>query len=335
VRAAAQPLPPREVGGMASGLLRPSSVSVPRRRFLVGLAGVAAGAAGLSALDRPRTEGPLFVRRFGERGPPLLCLHGLFGSSAFWTRLAGRLAGEARVVAPDLAGFGMSPQPAADYTVDFHLRHLAPLVDERASWIVVGHSMGCALAVELALRRPGSVVGVLLFNAPVYASPERRREIFGRQGFLTRWSLRAPRAAHLACEIMVRTPPALVTRLSAWLRPQVPPESASDYFRHTYRSFDTSLRHLVLEEDLLARLAALSQPIRVVQGSLDRLVDAPHVLAWPANVQLEVLHGVDHTSLLFQEPGRAAAIVRDFAARVGAPTADRPTSPGPMPAVPR
>jgi pimeloyl-ACP methyl ester carboxylesterase len=273
---------------------------------------MAATAAALRVLGRPRDHGPLFVRRLGGRGPRVLCLHGLFGSGAFWMGLAGPLAGELRFAIPDLPGFGRSPQPEADYTVDFHLKGLAPVVDEGPPWIVLGHSMGCVLAVELALRRPRDVAGVLLFNAPVYASAARRREIFGRQNLMTRLAVRSPVSARVICEALVCTPRPLMTRIAPWLRPDLPPDSASDYFRHTFTSYYTSLRHLVFEEDLLARMAELRRPTWVVQGKRDALVDAPETLRWPGSIRLQVLEGVDHTSLLFHEPGRAAGIVRDF-----------------------
>ena len=111
--------------------------------------------------------------------------------------------------------------------------------------------MGCAVAAELARRRPEAVAGLLLFNAPVYSSPERMREIVGRQNLLTRLSLLSPLAARLVCEAAVCTPRPLLTRIAPWLRPDVPPEAASDYFRHTFVSYYTSLTNLVMSGGLM------------------------------------------------------------------------------------
>ena len=165
-----------------------------RRAFLTGAAAVAAAAGGLRFLGEPRREGPLFVRRAGDGGPSLFCLHGLFASSAFWLRIADNLAGRFRLVMPDLVGFGQSPQPDADYTVDFHLRWLEPVLAEATRWTVVGHSMGCMLAAELGRTRPDIVDRVVLFNAPVYASAESRARIFGDGAWSASSAASSPRS---------------------------------------------------------------------------------------------------------------------------------------------
>jgi pimeloyl-ACP methyl ester carboxylesterase len=304
---------------------------VMRRRTLLTGVGALGGAAGLLRLvEQPRRDGPLFVRRAGDRGPSLLCLHGLFASGAFWQWFADDLARDFRLVMPDLVGFGHSPQPEADYTIDFHLRWLEPVLAEASSWVVIGHSMGTILAAELARRRPEIVDQVILFNAPVYASAEHRVNIFGRQNLLTRLSMWSEVAAHLVCEIAVCTPRPLLTRIAPWLRRDVPPQAASDYFRHTYTSYSTSLRHVVIEPDLLEVLGTVRRPVLVVQGAADDIVEPADRLQWPANVHLQVVPGADHTSLFLHDPAPAAPIVRTFVDPAARP-ADRTAGPsGPL-----
>lgn len=285
-----------------------------RTALSIGATGLAALAA-MRYLGSPASEGPLFVRRAGSGGPALLCLHGLFASSACWLPLADRLAPECRLVMPDLVGFGSSPQPDADYTASFHLRWLAPVVAEAPRWIVIGHSMGCVLAAELALRWPEAVEALLLFNAPVYSSPAVRRRIIVRQNLLTRLSLTSPLAARLVCEATVCVPRPLLTRIAPWLRPDVPPEAASDYFRHTYDSYYSSLTNLVMGRGLAEILAAARLPVHVVQGSRDDLVEVGGALDWPAHVRVSVVEGADHTALLFRMSDRMAAIVRESLGR--------------------
>jgi pimeloyl-ACP methyl ester carboxylesterase len=281
-----------------------------RRTLLNGAGAVAVTAGALRLFEQPRREGPLFVRRAGDRGPSLLCLHGLFASSAFWQWFADDLARDFRLVMPDLVGFGHSPQPEADYTLDFHLRWLEPVLAEASSWIVIGHSMGTFLAAELACRRPEIVDQVILFNAPVYASVENRVAIFGRQNLLTRLSMRSEVAAHIVCELAVCVPRPLLTRIAPWLRRDVPPQAASDYFRHTYTSYSTSLKHVVMETDLLEVMGAVRRPLHVVQGADDNIVERADHLQWPADVHLQVVPGADHTSLFLHDPAPAASIVR-------------------------
>src|SRR5260221_8078981 len=281
-----------------------------RRTMLKGAGALALTAGALRMFEQPRRQGPLFVRRAGDGGPSLLCLHGLFASSAFWQWFADDLARDFRLVMPDLVGFGHSPQPEADYTMDFHLRWLEPLLAEASSWIVIGHSMGTFLAAELARRRPEIVDQIVLFNAPVYASAENRVAIFGPQNLLTRLSMRSEVAAHLVCEMAVCVPRPLLTRMAPWLRRDVPPEAASDYFRHTYTSYSTSLKHVVMETDLLEVMGAVRRPLMVVQGADDDIVERADHLRCPPNVNLQVVRGADHTSLFLRDPAPAASIVR-------------------------
>ena len=48
-------------------------------------------------------------------GPPLILLHGFPETWRAWLRVAQRLAGDFRIVMPDLRGLGGSPGPASGY----------------------------------------------------------------------------------------------------------------------------------------------------------------------------------------------------------------------------
>ena len=69
------------------------------------------GFAGLSLSDVPVGEVTLRVRHGGS-GPPLLLLHGYPETHLMWGGVAGELAGEFTVVAPDLRGYGRKPRMA-------------------------------------------------------------------------------------------------------------------------------------------------------------------------------------------------------------------------------
>lgn len=93
---------------------------------------------------------------FGDpAGPPLLALHGLRGSHHGLAPLASRLAG-ARVVVPDLPGFGASP-PFADraHDVDGYARWASALLHGLGPGAaLLGHSFGSVLAAAVAARTP-------------------------------------------------------------------------------------------------------------------------------------------------------------------------------------
>src|SRR5206468_347652 len=82
-------------------------------------------------------------------------VHGLGGSAANWLALAPLLLPGRRVLVPELPGHGGSdPLPAAA-SLNAWADRIAGLLDEPAA--VVGHSLGGAVALRLAIRRPALV----------------------------------------------------------------------------------------------------------------------------------------------------------------------------------
>lgn len=117
----------------------------------------------------------LHLREYPGPGetPPVLLVHGLFGSGANWHGIARRLAQTRPVLVPDLRNHGESPW---DETMDYPAMaaDLAGLLEERgtAAAHLVGHSMGGKAAMYLALAQPELVRSLTVVDiAPVaYAS---------------------------------------------------------------------------------------------------------------------------------------------------------------------
>lgn len=113
------------------------------------------------------------------RGDAVLLLHGLGGSHDDWRLQLPEFARRYRVIVPDLRGFGASGR-REPFTIQQHARDmlalLAALEVSRAH--VIGLSMGGAVAIEMALARPGAVASLVLANtAPSFrlSNWERRR----------------------------------------------------------------------------------------------------------------------------------------------------------------
>ena len=115
----------------------------------------------------------LHLRRYGERdGPPLVLLHGLFGSGANWHGIARRLEARHRILVPDLRNHGDSPSdPVMTYSA--MAEDLAELlaVEEVARAIVVGHSMGGKVAMWLALSNPERIAAAVVVDIAPVAYP--------------------------------------------------------------------------------------------------------------------------------------------------------------------
>jgi 2-hydroxy-6-oxonona-2,4-dienedioate hydrolase len=94
----------------------------------------------------------------------VVLVHGQIISSLYMVPTAERLALQFRVLAPDLPGFGHSDKPDRVLCVP-------ELADALGAWMdaiglrsaaLVGNSLGCQIAVDLAVRRPGLVQALVL-----------------------------------------------------------------------------------------------------------------------------------------------------------------------------
>ena len=121
----------------------------------------------------------LHVHRYGPSGPVrLLALHGLTGHGKRWQPLATQHLAEITVAAPDLIGHGRSSW-AAPWTIDANVAALAALLEQQADdpVVVVAHSFGCAVALQLAAAHPGQVAALVLLDPAVGLDGAWVREI--------------------------------------------------------------------------------------------------------------------------------------------------------------
>ncbi|SFO31628.1 Pimeloyl-ACP methyl ester carboxylesterase [Geodermatophilus obscurus] len=110
----------------------------------------------------------LASRTVGEAGPHVVFVHGLFGQGRNWTTIAKGLADRHRVTLLDLPNHGHSPwTDRVDY-VDMAGLVAAELESLGEPVTLVGHSMGGKVSMQLALRRPELLRGLVVVDiAPV------------------------------------------------------------------------------------------------------------------------------------------------------------------------
>jgi lipase len=121
----------------------------------------------------------LHVYRYGPAEPiRVLAIHGLTGHGKRWQTLATKHLPDIAVAAPDLIGHGRSSW-AAPWTIDANVAALAALTEDHADGpvVVVGHSFGGALALNLAAARPDLVGGLVLLDPAVGLNGDRMRDL--------------------------------------------------------------------------------------------------------------------------------------------------------------
>lgn len=117
----------------------------------------------------------LAVREWPGHGPALLLLHGLASSSHIWDLVAPRLAGRFRVVAYDQRGHGLSGKPSSGFGFDRVTADAATVIGavRLGRPIVVGHSWGANVALQLAVDRPRMVAGAVLIDGGFLSMRDR------------------------------------------------------------------------------------------------------------------------------------------------------------------
>ena len=102
-------------------------------------------------------------------GPAFVLHHGLASSQHIWDLMVPSLARDATVVTFDARGHGESGKPSSGYGFDHTVADAVAVLKSthRKRRILVGHSWGAMVALEVAARKPSSVSGVVLVDGGV------------------------------------------------------------------------------------------------------------------------------------------------------------------------
>jgi len=237
-------------------------------------------------------------------GPDVLLLHGLGSAKSSFFDAAAALAKTHRVHAIDLPGFGGSSKPTtAPYTARYFADIVVATMDAlgigRAH--IAGNSMGGRIAIEIGLRHPGRVGGLVLLS-PAVAFVKRTyhplvRVMRPELGILPHRFARDRVADHFWS--MFADPDSIDPAVA---------DVAVDEFQRIYSSagariaFLAAARNLYLEapfgrNGFYGRLSQLEPPALFVWGSHDTIIPASfgrHVAEWLPSAEQIVLDGCGH-----------------------------------------
>jgi pimeloyl-ACP methyl ester carboxylesterase len=260
----------------------------------------------------------------GGAGPAVVMIHGLGGNLLhFDYALAGRLAGEFRLILVDRPGSGYSTRAAgADATLTAQAAAISKLIGALGLTrpLVVGHSLGGAISLALALDHPDCVGGLALI-APLTHVQEEVSPVF-RQLLIRSSLVRSLIAWTLATPLGIRRGPAALKEVFA------PEAVAPDFALRAGgllslrpKAFCAASSDIVAIDDVLpgyvSRYPSLDKPIGILFGTADRLLDyRKHGQAMKASCPALDLELIDGGHMLpMTAADRCAALVRRIAAR--------------------
>jgi len=199
-------------------------------------------------------------------GSPVVLLHGIGRSGEVWQNVVEQLLPlNHRVVAFDLLGFGASPKPIwPRYDADDHAKAVIASIEAVGfdrPVVLVGHSMGCLVAVRVTRLRPDLVKHLVLYEMPLYK---------GLPGKL-RYRLRLDmyRRFH---EWVINYQPTFgdetICRSERLARKIVGFEVTPESWTPFVRSLENTIMHQTTDEDI----KQLDVPMDAIYGSLDIFV---------------------------------------------------------------
>ncbi|HEY1944544.1 MAG TPA: alpha/beta hydrolase [Roseiarcus sp.] len=260
----------------------------------------------------------------GGAAPAVVMIHGLGGNLLhFDYALASRLAGDFRLILVDRPGSGYSTRTAgADASLTAQAEAIAQLIRALGLTrpLVVGHSLGGAVSLALALDHP-DCVGALALIAPLTHAQELIPPIF--RGLAVHSSLaRSIVAWTLATPLGIRASPATLKHAFApeAVTPDFPVRAGGLLGLRPSAFYAASSDLVAINDklpDYMKRYPSLDIPLGVLFGRGDNLLDyRAHGEAMKAccpALDLELMDG-GHM-LPMTAPDRCAALIRRVAAR--------------------
>ena len=302
---------------------------------LAGFAAVIAGLVLFSAWTAWRVEKALpprgnFLQLTGARihylergsGQPIVMVHGLGGQSGNFTYgLVDELAREYRVIVVDRPGAGYSTRESDDSA---RLRMQAAVVADVIRKLgldrplVVGHSLGGAIALAMALDSPDAI-GSLALLAPLTHVPKQVPAPFRPLDIPSKW-VRWVISWTLGVPIGIRQGPAIVKMIFA---PEAVPKDFATrggglLSLRPWNFYNVSTDLVAADADLPAmieRYPAIRVPVAILYGTSDEVLDyREHGEAMKtkiSNLRLKLVEG-GHM-LPVTQPELAAGFIRESA----------------------
>lgn len=260
----------------------------------------------------------------GGAGPAIVMIHGLASNLLHFSyALASELAGEFRLILVDRPGSGYSTRAArADASPAAQASAIAKLMNTLGLKrpLVVGHSLGGAISLALALDHP-DCVGALALIAPLTSAPEEPPAVF-------RWlAIRSSLARNLIAWTLAV--PLAILRGPAGLKEAFAPEPVAPDFAvraggllglRPQGFYGASSDMVALDGAMpsyMRRYASLTVPFGMLYGRGDHLLDyranGEALKAVCPALDLELIEG-GHM-LLMTAPERCAALIRRIASR--------------------
>lgn len=294
--------------------------------------------------ERVSGEVELAVWRAGTGDEPLVCIHGITAQHRAFNALAQHLAGEYDLIGIDLRGRGDSEKPESGYGLEAHASDVTRVLDYLGleSAVLVGHSMGGFVGLQVALSHPERVRALVLLDGGWPRGEVSEDELTEEEKEELEEARQGLQRAYSRLDMVFESPD---DYLDFWFpeggltMQDLPPELA-DYYRYDLGEVEGGYQPKALldavEEDspqisssapTAEQMRDVKCPVALIRPTEGFLPGSSPLISEQARTQMgealdirsdTVLEGANHYTMLWDEHARRAAdATRNFLQEIG------------------
>lgn len=265
-------------------------------------------------LNTLQFKGATCYYREEGKGKNIMLLHGFMEEGTLWNELVKALKRSYRVLVPDLPGFGKSALPAdgSALSMDLYADYVIAVAQQAKAkkLVLLGHSMGGYIALQVAEKHPALLTGFGLINSHCFADwPEKKEGRRKSNEHIKKYGTRI-----FAGEFYNSLfDPSYIKKHKTVLK-----ELTAQALRYTPEAImqaNAAMAARAGKEDVLKNLPV---PVLFIQGSNDPVVPAGYALkqaAFPAVADIHIFSNAKHMSL-FERKAETIAAIKNYVARL-------------------
>jgi pimeloyl-ACP methyl ester carboxylesterase len=220
-----------------------------------------------TALDYNPDKMELNYEILGSGTKNVILIHGLAGSKNYWKRNLKNIEPGHKLLLIDLLGFGDSPKPNSNYSLDIQLAAIEKIINKEGftngKTIIVGHSLGAIISLSLFSKHPDWFEGSAVIGLPVVTNKDQFINNMAKHSNFDRLAVSS--LGKLFCMLH----PLYTLK---WFKPENLTEDVfSDSKKHTWQSYFYSLNEIILKTNLYIKTMNIKdRKILFIHGNQDQ-----------------------------------------------------------------